>query len=120
MNPNYVAIKKQDLEKLLAMRFIILVKEATWFSPSVVVPKKNGKLRICVDFWKLNVATKKGLYPLPFTEEVLGHMVAGHEVYSFLDGISRYHQIMIAPKNRYKSAFIIDWGTFVWIVMPLD
>jgi hypothetical protein len=56
---------------------------------------------------------KKGSYDLRFTEEVLGHMVAGHEVYSFLDGFSRYHQIMITSKNRYKIAFITNWGMFV-------
>jgi len=56
---------------------------------------------------------KKGSYDLRFTEEVLGHMVAGHEVYSFLDGFSRYHKIMITSKNRYKIAFITNWGMFV-------
>jgi len=44
--------------------------------------------------------------------------VVGHEVYSFLDESFGYHQIMIAPKNRYKTAFIIDKGIFVWVVMP--
>jgi hypothetical protein len=50
-------------------------------------------------------------------EEVLD-MVARHEVYSFLDGFYDYHQIMIILEDRYRTAFIIDWGTFVWIVMP--
>jgi hypothetical protein len=65
----------------------------------------------------LNTTTKKDPYPLPFKKEVLD-MVSGHEVYSFLDGFSGYHQITITPEDRYKIAFIIDWGTFVWIVMP--
>jgi putative transposase len=81
------------------------VQEATWFSPIVVVPKKHGKLQICVDFRKLNVATKKDPYPLPFTEEVL-IMVARHEVYLFLDGFSGYHQIMITLEDTNKIAFI--------------
>ncbi len=50
MNPNYVKAVKQYLDKLLAMKFIILVEEATWLSPIVVVSKKNGKLWICMDF----------------------------------------------------------------------
>jgi len=58
MNPNYVAMVKQDLDKLLTAGFIALVEETTWLLPIVVVPKKN-KPRICVDFHKLNVATKK-------------------------------------------------------------
>jgi hypothetical protein len=49
---------------LLAAGFIKLVEEAIWLSPIVVVPKKNGKLKICVDFGKLNVITKKKPYPL--------------------------------------------------------
>ncbi len=72
---------------------------------------------ICMDFRKLNATKKKNPYPLPFMEKVLD-MVAWHEVYSFLDGFFGYHQIMIIPKNRYKIAFITDWGIFVWIVMP--
>jgi hypothetical protein len=56
----------------------------------LVILKKNGKLRICVDFTKLNVATKKDPYSLPFTDEVI-NIVVGHEVYAFLDEFSRYH-----------------------------
>ncbi len=60
----------------------------------MVVPKKNGKLWICIEFQKLNVTTKKDMYPLLFTNEVLDK-VAGHEVYSFSDGFLGYHQIQI-------------------------
>jgi hypothetical protein len=66
------------------------MEEATWLSLIVVVPKQNGKLQICVDFCKLNVATKKDPYLLPFTEEVF-NMVASHEMYFFLDGFLGYH-----------------------------
>jgi hypothetical protein len=117
MNPNYVAIVKQDLDKLLAAGFIEPIEQATWLSPIVVVPKKNGKLSICIYFQKLNAATKKYPYPLPFTNEVLDK-VMGHEVYLFLDGFSKYHQIQIAFEDHYKTTFITDWGAFVWVVMP--
>jgi hypothetical protein len=82
LNPNYAAIVK-----LLTTRFIQLVEEATWLSPIVVMPKKNGKLRICVDFKKLNKTTKKDPYLLPFFYEVL-NIVTKYETYSFLDGYS--------------------------------
>jgi hypothetical protein len=59
-------------------------------SPLVVVPKKNGKLRICIDFIKLNVATKKDPCPLPFIDEIL-NTVARSEAYFFLDGYLRFH-----------------------------
>jgi hypothetical protein len=51
------------------------------------VPKKNGELKICINFKKLNVATKKDPYPLPFINEML-NIVVGYETYSFLDGYS--------------------------------
>jgi hypothetical protein len=59
LNPNYIVIIKYDIDKLLEASFIQLVHEATWVSLIVVIPKKNGNLRICVDFKKLNAATKK-------------------------------------------------------------
>jgi hypothetical protein len=80
-------------------------------SPIVIVPKKNGKLRIYIDFRKLNATTKKDPYPLPFTDEMLNKIVR-YEAYSFLDGYSRYHQISIAPEDKYKIAFVIEWGGF--------
>jgi hypothetical protein len=94
LNPNYVAIIKQDIDNLFIASFIKLIEEATWLSPIVVMPKKNGKLRICVDFKKFNATTKKDSYPLPYTNEVINTIV-GHEVYTFLDGFFGYHQISI-------------------------
>jgi hypothetical protein len=68
----------------------------------MVVPEKNGKLRICVYFRKLNVATKKDPYPLFFIDEVID-IVIGHEVYTFLDRFSRNHHISITPEDITKS-----------------
>jgi len=59
MNLNYAVVVKQDLDKLLVVGFIKLVEQVTWLLPIVVVLKNNNKLRICISFWKLNVATKK-------------------------------------------------------------
>jgi len=55
LNPNYVIVVKQDIDKLLTIRFIEFIEEATWLSPIVIIPKKNGKLKICIDLKKLNV-----------------------------------------------------------------
>ena len=57
MNWNYAVRVKEEIDKLLKAGFIRLVKQATWLSPIVVVPKKNGKIRVCVDYRKLNVVT---------------------------------------------------------------
>ena len=92
MNPNYAAKVKEEIDKLLKVEFIRPVKQATWLSPIVVVPKKNGKMQVCLNYRKLNVATVTDAFPLPFRNGVLD-AVAGHEVYSFLDGFSGYNQI---------------------------
>jgi hypothetical protein len=86
LNLNYVAIVKYDIDKLLATRFIQFIKEATWLLPIVVVFKKNGKLKICVDFKKLNKATKTNPYPLPFSNEVL-NTITRYEVIGWIPRI---------------------------------
>ena len=85
MNQNYVVRVKEDIDKLLRVEFIQPVMQATWLSPIVVIPKKNGNIRVCVDYRKLNAATIMDTFPLRFTDGVLD-VVAGHELYSFLDG----------------------------------
>jgi hypothetical protein len=107
LNPNYVIIFKQDIDKLLVARFIQSIKEATWLSPITVIPPKNGKLKVCIDFKKLNATTKKDPYPLPFIDEVLNTIV-GYEAYSFLGGYSWYHKKFVALEERYKTTFVID------------
>jgi hypothetical protein len=63
--------------------------------------KKNGKLRVCVDYRKPNGMTKFDPFPLPFTEEIL-EMVGGHEMLSLLDGFSGYNQVKVAPEDATR------------------
>ena len=116
MNPNYAKAVKEELDKLLKVGFIYPLKQVTWLSPIVIVPKKNGKLRICVDYRKLNAATETDPFPLPFQDTLLD-AVAGHQMYSFLDGFSGYNQILMAPEDRDKTAFVTEWGVFASNVM---
>ncbi len=109
LNLNYATIVKQDIDKLLVAGFIQYIEEATWLSPIVIVPKKNGKLRIRIDFKKLNAATKKHPYPLPFMNEVL-NIVTRYEAYSLLSGYSKYHQISIAPETGIRLHLLQTWG----------
>jgi hypothetical protein len=74
--------------------------------------QEKGKLKICVDFKKFNATTKKDPYMFPFTNEVI-NIVIGHEVETFLDGFSIYHQISIPPKDQFKIAFLTYLGAFV-------
>ena len=116
LNPNYAIKVKEEIDKLLKVGFIRPVKKSTWLSPIVVVPKKNGKIRVCVDYRKLNAATVTDAFPLPFTDGILD-AVAGHEVYSFLDGFSGYNQVRMNPEDQEKTAFVTEWGVFVAVVM---
>ena len=116
MNPNYTAKVKEEINKILRVGFIRPVKRATWLSPIVFIPKKNGQIRVCVDYCKLNVVTITDAFPLPFTDSVL-HRVAGHECYSFLDGFNGYNQIRMHPDDQEKTAFVIEWGVFVAVVI---
>ncbi|MCO5573097.1 hypothetical protein L7F22_026862 [Adiantum nelumboides] len=114
-DPKMVKVK-QEIDKLLAVGFIKPIHEVTWLSPIIVVPKKNGKIRVCVDYRKLNAATITDPFPMPFCDTILD-AVAGTEIYSFLDGFSGYNQIKVAEEDQLKSAFITDWGAFASTVM---
>jgi hypothetical protein len=90
-----VIVIKQNIDKSLDVGFIKPIEEATvWLSSIMVIPKKNGKLKIYVDFKNRKVLTKEDPYLLPFTDEVI-NIVIGHEVYTFLNDFLRYHQISI-------------------------
>jgi hypothetical protein len=82
-------------------------------SPIVIIAKKPGldgkpKIKVCQDFRKLNDATQKDHYPLPFIDAILD-LVAGHRVYSFLNGYAGYNQVQIRPKDQLKTTFNTDW-----------
>jgi hypothetical protein len=70
-NPKYTAMVKEKLDKLLEAGFIRHVETIEWVFPMVLALKKNGKLRVCVNYKALNKVTKKDRYPLPFCEEIL-------------------------------------------------
>jgi hypothetical protein len=83
----------------------------------VPVPKKDGKVRMCVDYRDLNKASPKDDFPLPHID-VLVDSTAKFNVFSFMDGFSGYNQIKMAPEDREKTSFITPWGTFCYKVMP--
>lgn len=116
MNPKYAKIVQEELEKLIQCGFIYPIEHSEWVSPIVIVPKKNGKLRVCVDLKKVNAATRRDHYPLPFSKHVL-ERVAGKEAYSFVDGYLGYNQITVALEDQAKTAFITEFGVFAFRVM---
>eukprot|EP00253_Pinus_taeda_P020894 PITA_20894 len=117
MNPNLREIVKEELQKLLNAGFIYPISDSEWVSPLVIVPKKNGKWRVCVDYRAINKATQKDHFPLPFIDQVLDSL-AGRKFFSFLDGFSGYNQIRIALEDQDKTTFTSPWGTFAYKVLP--
>ena len=73
--------------------------------------------RVCIDYRKLNNATKKYHFPLPFIDQMLDKLV-GHPHFCFLDGYSRYNQISIAPEDQEKTTFTCPYGTFAFRRIP--
>ena len=116
-NDTFARKIKEEIDKLKEAEFIYEIEHTDWVSPIVVVPKKNGKLRVCVNLKKVNAATIRDNYPLPITEHVLERVV-GKEAYSFLDRFSGYNQVSIAPEDQHKTVFAIEWGIFAYRVMP--
>nr|CAN67373.1 hypothetical protein VITISV_026454 [Vitis vinifera] len=78
---------------------------------------QDGKVRVCVDFKYLNKASPKDDFPLPHID-LLVDGTAGHSMLSFMDGFSGYNQILMALENIEKTAFITEWGTYCYRVMP--
>ena len=113
MNPKYASQIQEEINKLIECRFIYEIEHLTWVSPIVVVSKKNGKLKFCIDLKKVNDATCRDHYPLPFSKHVL-ERVAGMEAYSFLDGYLGYNQISIAEEDQPKTTFIIEYGVYAF------
>ncbi|GKA66726.1 reverse transcriptase domain-containing protein, partial [Tanacetum coccineum] len=109
--------------------------QGPWVSPVHCVPKKGGITvvaneeneliptrlvtgwRVCIDYRKLNEATQKDHFPLPFMDQMLERL-AGNEFYCFLDGFSGYFQIPIDPQDQEKTTFTCPYGTFAYRRMP--
>ena len=126
---------RKEVLKWLNAGFIYAISDSLWVSPVHVVPKKGGfnvirnekneliptramtRWRVCIDYRKLNTATKKDHYPLPLIDQMLDRL-ARHSHYCFLDGYYGYNQIAIAPKVQDKTRFTCPYGTFAFRMMP--
>ena len=128
-------VVRKEVLKWLNAHFIYAILDSPWVSPVHVVPKKGGFTviinerneliptrimigwRVCIDYRKLNTATRKDHFPLPFIDKMLDRL-AGHPHFCFLDGYSRYNQIAIAPKDQQKTTFTCPYGTFAFRRIP--
>nr|GEY18522.1 reverse transcriptase domain-containing protein [Tanacetum cinerariifolium] len=135
VNPKIHDVIKQEVIKLLDAGLIYPISGSPWVSPIHCVPKKRGFTvveneeneliplrlvtgwRVCIDYRKLNEATRKDHFPLPFMDQMLERL-AGNQYYCFLDGFSGYFQIPIDPKDQEKTTFICPYETFAYRRMP--
>ncbi|GKD40577.1 reverse transcriptase domain-containing protein [Tanacetum coccineum] len=135
VNPKIHEVIKKEVIKLLDAGLIYPISDSPWVSPVHCVPKKGGITvienddneliptrlvtgwRVCIDYRKLNDATRKDHFPLPFMDQMLERL-AGNEYYCFLDGFLGYFQIPIDPQDQEKTTFTCPYGTFAYRRMP--
>ena len=84
-----------------------MVEYPEWLANVIPVPKKDSKVRVCVDFHDLNKVGPKDDFPLLYIDMLVDSIV-GHSMLSFMDGFSRYNQIMMAPEDMEKTSFITE------------
>ncbi|KAL0290854.1 UNVERIFIED_CONTAM: Transposon Ty3-G Gag-Pol polyprotein [Sesamum radiatum] len=108
---------KEEVEKLLKINYIRPVQYPEWLANVVLVPKANGKWRMCVDFTDLNKACPKDSYPLPRIDALIDS-TSECELMSFLDAFQGYNQIHLADEDQEKTSFVTDQGIFCYNVMP--
>jgi len=101
----------------LKVGFIYPVPLTECVSNIVLVTKKQGTIRVFVDYRDLNKDYPKENYPTPFIDQIIDNC-AESAIFSFMDGFSDYNQIDILPSDQHKTSFIYPWGTFAYRMFP--
>jgi len=107
---------KKQLEELLEKKFI-KPSVSPWGAPILLVKKKDGSMRLCVDYRQLNKVTIKNKYPLPRIDDMMDQLT-GACVFSKIDLRSGYHQIQVKTEDVPKTAFRTRYGHYEYSVMP--
>ena len=108
---------QSEVQKLLDAGVICEVQYPEWLANIVMVPKKNGSWRICMDFTSLNKFCPKDEFPLPRIDTLVD-AAAGSEMLSMLDCFSGYHQIFMKNSDEEKTSFTTPFGTYCYVRMP--
>ncbi|UYV72153.1 hypothetical protein LAZ67_9001970 [Cordylochernes scorpioides] len=116
VSPAERRVIQSEVEKMMETK-IIRPSSSPWASPVILVRKKDGSLRFCVDYRRLNKITKKDVYPLPCIDDALDTL-SGSRYFSTMDMRSGYWQIEVDDKDREKTAFITPDGLYEFNVMP--
>ncbi|GJR26240.1 reverse transcriptase domain-containing protein [Tanacetum coccineum] len=135
LNLNMQEVVKKEIVKLLDTGIIYPIADSPWVSLIHCVPKKGGLTvftnkndelvptrtitgrRVCIDYRKLNEATEKDHFPLPFMDQMLERLT-GNKYFCFLDGFFGYFQIPIDPNDQEKTTFTCPFGTYAYRRMP--
>jgi hypothetical protein len=117
VHPRKAAAIKLEVEKLLKDDFIYVVALTDWVSNLFPIDKKQGTIRVCVDYRDINKACPKDNFPTPFVDQIVNDC-AESEIFSLMDGFSGYNQINIVPEDQHKTIFICPWGTFSYWKLP--
>ena len=107
---------RKELDHLLELG-LIRPSKGEWTSPVLFVGKKDGSLRLCVDYRRLNKITVKDHFPLPFIDELVDSM-GGARYFSTLDAASGYWQVPMHEDSIRKTGFVTKYGVFDWCVLP--
>ena len=113
----HVELVKSEVQRLKEARAIKEIYFPEWLANTVVVKKKNGKWRVCVDFTDLNRACPKDPFSMPKINQLVDS-THRHPRMSFLDAFQGYHQIALAPEDQKKTAFFSPYANYHYIVMP--
>jgi hypothetical protein len=113
MNPTLKDIVKEELQRLLNVNFIYPISDSNWVSPLVIVPKKNNKWRICVDFIELNKDAFRDYFPFPFIYQVLDTL-SRKKCFSFLDGFMVITRSKLHERIR-KRPLLLSPGVLIII-----
>jgi len=116
MAPTELADLKKQIEELLEKQFI-RPSVSPWGAPVLLVKKKDGSSRLCVDYRQLNKLSIKNKYPLPRIDDLMDQLHAA-TVFSKIDLRSGYHQIRVKSDDVQKTAFRSRYGHYEYVVMP--
>ena len=111
-----MSLKIKEVKKQFGTGFLAVSRYPEWVANIVPVPKKDGNMRMCVDYRDINRASPKDNFPLTHID-ILVDNTTNFSLFSFMDGLSGYNQIKMASEDMEKMTFVTLWGTFCYKVM---